>query len=99
MKKYIFAAYKKQLEKPTEPLHVFAQSTKCSVLAENEQEAYKLAEKKMAEINNYGGIVLGKVKLIATAELPVDWNYGYGDERKEGTCCDKKELCKKYVIR
>jgi hypothetical protein len=84
MKKYFFEAQKKQLEKPTEPLYVSCSKAKCIVYAENDAEAALKAEKKLAAEFYGTGIALGKPVLTKTAELPVDWSYGYDDARKSG---------------
>lgn len=99
MKKYYFQAQKKQLEKPTEPSYVYCAPAKCFVLAGNEAEAAVLAEKKLREMYHGTGVVLGKAELTKCAELPVDWSYGYGDERKSGDTASIGDLVGNYVIR
>lgn len=99
MKKYYFQAQKKQLEKPTEPSYVYCAPAKCFVLAESEAEAAVLAEKKLREMYHGTGVVLGKAELTKCAELPVDWSYGYGDERKSGDTASIGDLVGNYVIR
>ena len=82
MKKYYFKAVRKQLEKPTEPLYANCAAARCWVHAESEEEAYaKAAEKFQAEYAG-SGMAVGEPVLTKSAELPVDWNYGYGDERQ-----------------
>jgi hypothetical protein len=99
MKKYFYEAQKKQLEKPTEPLYVNCAKAVCYVLAENEAEAAVLAEKKLHAKYDGSGVVLGKAVLTKVAELPVDWSYGYGDERKSGETATLGDLVGKNVIR
>ena len=99
MKKYFFEAQKKQLEKPTEPLYVSCGSAKCHVMAETEEEAYALAEKKLSEQYYATGVVLGRIVLTKAADEPIDWNYGYGDDRREGDAAAMSELISKNVIR
>ena len=99
MKKYYFEAQKKQLEKPTEPSYVYCAPAKCFVLAESEAEAAVLAEKKLGEQYYGSGFVLGKPVLTKCVELPVDWSYGYGDERKSGDTASIGDLVGNNVIR
>jgi len=99
MKKYYFQAQKKQLEKPTEPCYVCCAPARCFVLAESEAEAAVLAEKKLTEQYYGTGTVLGKPVLTKCAELPVDWSYGYGDERKSGDTASIGDLVGNHVIR
>lgn len=99
MKKYYFEAQKKQLEKPTEPLYVSCATAKCFVFAEDDAEAARKAAAKL-EAEYYGtGIKLGVPHMTDCVELPVDWNYGYGDDRKAGTAADQAALYDQYVIR
>ena len=99
MKKYVYEAVKKQLEKPTEPKYIFCATGKVTVYAENETEAKALAEKKLHEKFDGTGTVLGEAKLLACSELPVDWSYGYGDDRKTGDTASIGDLVGNYVIR
>ena len=92
MKKYIFEATKKQWEKPTEPKQHLCADAKVTVCAENEAEALELAKKKFVCKYLGTGTILGEIRLVDCIELPVDWNYGYGDDRKEGKCDDKCAL-------
>jgi hypothetical protein len=39
------------------------------------------------------------MKLVAEHDLPVDWSYGYGDERKSGRTGDIGDLVGDHVIR
>ena len=99
MKKYYFEAAKKQLEKPTESNYVYCATAKCWVYAENETEAAKLASEKLHAANDGTGVVLGTPVMTKCAELPVDWSYGYGDERKSGDTASIGDLVGNYVIR
>lgn len=99
MKKYFFEAAKKQLEKPTEPNYVFCSTAKVIVCAENEAEAKTLATEKLCKKYNGTGVVLGEAKLTACRELPLDWSYGYGDERKSGDTASIGDLVGNHMIR
>ena len=99
MKKYFYEAQKKQLEKPTEPLYVYCAKARCYVYAESEAEAEVLAAKKLDEKYHGSGVVLGKPVLTKTAERPVDWSYGYGDDRKSGDTASIGDLVGNHVIR
>lgn len=99
MKKYFYEAQKKQLEKPTEPLYVYCAKARCVVCAENEAEAEVLAAKKLQEKLCGKGVVLGKLVLTKCTELPVDWSYGYGDDRKSGDTASIGDLVGNHVIR
>lgn len=99
MKKYFFEAQKRQLEKPTEPLYVSCAKAVCTVLAENEAEALVLAEQKFRTQYHGTGVVLGRPVVTKTAELPVDWNYGYDDSRRTGSAADREALSGDCVIR
>lgn len=84
MKKFVFEAVKKQLEKPTEPKYVFCCTAKVTVYADTKAQAKKLAEEKLRENYQGKGTVLGEAMFVSCDELPVDWSYGYGDERQTG---------------
>lgn len=99
MKKFFYEAQKKQLEKPTEPLYVSCAKAVCSVVADSETEAVVLAERKLREQYAGTGVALGKPALTKAVDLPVDWNYGYGDSRGTGTAADMEALKGQYVIR
>lgn len=99
MKKYYFEAAKKQLEKPTEPKYLFCTTAKTWVVAENEAEAKTLAAAKLQEKYHGAGVVLGEPVLTKSAELPVDWSYGYGDARKSGATASIGDLVGNNVIR
>ena len=92
MKKYIFEATKKQWEKPTESKQYLCAAARVAVFAEDEAEALELAKKKFRCKYLATGTILGEIRLVDCKELPVDWNYGYGDERKEGNADDRCAL-------
>jgi hypothetical protein len=99
MKKYTFEAPKRQWEKPTEPKYVFCAPARLSVVAENPQEAQEKAAQRFQEEYAGTGVLLGDMKLVAEHDLPVDWSYGYGDERKSGRTGDIGDLVGDHVIR
>ena len=99
MKKYFFEAAKKQLEKPTEPLYVNCAKAKCWVIAEDDAQAAVLAAKKLQEKYAGSGTVLGTPVVTKCVDLPVDWSYGYGDERKSGDTASIGDLVGNNVIR
>lgn len=99
MKKYVYEAFRKQLEKPTEPKCVFNATAKTIVYANDEAEAKILAEDKLAEAYAGTGIVLGEALLVSVSELPVDWSYGYGDDRRSGPTGEIGDLVGNNVIR
>ena len=99
MKKYQFEAYRKQLEKPTEPKYIFNTTAKVFVIAQDEAEAKVLAEDKLREEYYGSGIALGEPILSGCWELPVDWSYGYGDDRKSGATETIGDLVGNNVIR
>ena len=99
MKKYFYEAQKKQLEKPTEPLYLCCAKAKCWVIAGSEAEAEVLAAEKLHANYDGSGVVLGKPVLTKCVDLPVDWNYGYGDGRMSGSAKDMADLCATNMIR
>lgn len=99
MKKYVYEAAKKQLEKPTEPKYNFCATAKVTVYAESAAKAKKLAAAKLRENYLGTGTVLGEPKLVSCVDLPVDWSYGYGSERKSGPTDKIGDLVGNYVIR
>lgn len=99
MKKYYYEASKKLLDRSTEPLYVHCTTAKCWVIAESEAEAEKLACAKLHAKYDCTGTVLGKLTLTKSAELPIDWSYGYGDERKSGDTAALGDLVGNNVIR
>lgn len=99
MKKYVFEAAKKQWEKPTELKQYFVKTAEVIVYAETEEEAKKLAEEKLCRKYRGSGTILGEVRFVRCDELPVDWSYGYGDERKSGDTAGIGDLTGNNVIR
>lgn len=94
MMKYFVEARKSQHEKATEPKQNLVCTAKAIVCAENEEEAIKAGAAKLRKEYWGTGILLGEVVITKAVELPVDWNYGYGDDRKVGTCEEKCALNK-----
>ncbi len=92
MKKYFFEATKKQWEKPTEPKQYLCAAAAVTVCAEDEAEALELAKAKFRCKYLGSGTILGEIRLVDCKDFPEDWNYGYGDERKEGSCEDRCAL-------
>ena len=92
MKNYHFTAEKKQWEKPTEPKYVFCPPAAVTVAAETEEEARKLAEKKLRERYLGTGVLLGKLTLKSCTDPDCAWSYGYGEERRSGTAEDREAL-------
>ena len=92
MKKYIFETDKTQWEKPTEPKYVFCAPAQVTVCAETETEAKALAEGKLRQQYAGTGFLLGSVRLAQVIDMPVDWSYGYGDDRSSGTEEDREAL-------
>jgi hypothetical protein len=84
MKKYTFEADRYPHEKPLEPKHIFTPPASIAVTAENEAEAIKKAEAGLNKAYYGSGILLGDIRLAKTDDLPVDWNYGYGENRVYG---------------
>lgn len=99
MKKFVFEAAKKQWEKPTEPKYVFCCTAKATVIAEDEAKAKALAEEKLKKEYCGSGTILGEVKFVASYDLPVDWSYGYGDQRKSGDTASIGDLVGNHMIR
>ena len=92
MKKYYCEATKKQWEKPTEPKQFLCATAKTWVIADSEEEAIKLATAKLDDKYHGSGSILGEARITKVTDLPVDWNYGYGDGRKSGNADDKSAL-------
>lgn len=94
MKKYYFEADKKQWEKPTEPNYIFCTTAKTWAIADSEEAARAIALEKLAANYAGSGTLLDEpnLRLTKTAELPTDWNYGYGDERGTGTPEEREAL-------
>lgn len=99
MKKFYCEAPKRQWEKPTEPKYIFCTTAKTIVYAENEAEAVAKAGEKLRQEYYGTGVLLGGVTITKSADLPVDWNYGYGDGRGTGTPEDMAGLTAANVIR
>lgn len=94
MRKYYFEADKKQWEKQTEPKYMFCMPAKVWAIAETEEEARAIALEKLEAKYHGTGTLLDepRLRLTKSAELPVDWSYGYGDGRSTGTDEDKAAL-------
>lgn len=94
MKKYYFEADKKQWEKPTESNYVFCPTAKTWAMADSEEEARAIALKKLAADYAGTGTLLDEpnLRLTQTADLPTDWNYGYGSDRGTGTPQQREDL-------
>lgn len=94
MKKFFFEADKKQWEKPTEPKYVFCAPARVWAVAENEAEARALALDKLnAKYRGTGTLIDDEhLRLTKSADLPVDWSYGYGEARRAGSAGDKAAL-------
>ncbi len=99
MKRYYFEADKKQWEKPTEPKYLFCATAKTAVYAEDEEEARVLAAEKLRSQYHGTGTLLGEIRLMDIESLPVDWSYGYGDERKSGDTASIADRIGNHVIR
>ena len=99
MKKYYYEAQKKQLEKESEPFYICCSKTRCWVIAEDEAEAEKLAYAELRAKNHATGAVFGKLVMTKCVELPVDWSYGYGENRKSGCTACVGDLVGNDVIR
>jgi len=92
MKKYIYEAGQKLLDRPTQNNYLFVPTVKITVIAENETEAIEKADRELTKEYLGTGIWLYDLHLVRSYELPVDWSYGYGDERGTGTAEDKAAL-------
>lgn len=93
MKKYFFEVDKTQLEKPTEPKYVFCAPARVWAMAESEDAARADALDKLRAKYHGTGTLLGQdLRLTKAVDVPVDWNYGYGDGRASGTAEDKAAL-------
>ena len=99
MKKYFYEADRRQWEKPTEPKYIFNTTAKTWVIAETEEEAKALAQAKLNAAYYGSGCLIGEARLTKTAALPVDWSYGYGDDRKSGATAELGDLVGNHVIR
>lgn len=93
MKKYFFELDKKQLEKPTEPKYVFCAPARVWAEAETEEEARAIALEKLGAKYHGTGVYLGRdLRLTKAVDRPVDWSYGYGEDRTAGSAEDKAAL-------
>ena len=93
MKKYYFEADRTQWEKSTEPNYRFCAPLQTFVYAETDEEARALAKEKLHALAlGTGYRLLGEARMISSHDQPIDWNYGYGDERGTGTPEDKAAL-------
>jgi hypothetical protein len=99
MKKYVYEAAKNQWEKPTEPRYIFCRKAQIAVTAETEEEARAIAAARLREQYLGTGVILGEVQLADIKDLPVDWSYGYGDERRSGDTAAIGDLVGNNVIR
>jgi hypothetical protein len=84
MKKYVFEAKKKLLDRPSQPNYLFAPPASVTFIADDETTALERADKALTEQYLGTGVLLSDLHLVRCDELPVDWNYGYGDERVWG---------------
>lgn len=85
MKKYYFEADRKQWEKSSQPKYMFCATAKTWAIAETEEAARAIALKKLEASYYETGILLDDLQLTNVADLPTDWNYGYGESRGTGT--------------
>jgi hypothetical protein len=92
MKKYIFEATKKQLEKTTEPKQVLVAPAKVTIIAKDAEKALELAKEQLREQYLGTGTILGEVRLVEELFVPADWSYGYSKERTFGSAEDKQAL-------
>ncbi len=100
MKKYIYEAPKTQWEKPEIADYIFCAPAEISVLASSEDEAMELARTKIQkQYTGSGQLLLSGLRLVASYDLPVDWSYGYGDERKTGHVPQEIDTVSCYEIR
>ena len=99
MNKYYFEADKRQWEKPTEPKYVFCATAKTIVYADNDEEALEKADRKLTAEYLGSGALLSSIRMVRCEELPVDWSYGYGDDRKFGADADQAALIRDNQIR
>ena len=99
MKKYYYEAKKLLLDRPTEPNYLFCAPARTWVIAENEEQALELARKSLVQEYHGSGIALNEPYLTKVVDLPVDWNYGYGDDRHPNPTEDLAVLTAEFVIR
>ena len=98
MKKYIFEATKRQLEKTTEPKQVLVAPAKVTVIAKEADEALEIAKEQLREKYLGTGTILGEVRLVEELFVPADWSYGYSKERTFGSDEDKCALKKNCTL-
>ena len=84
-KKYLFEAEKKLTERSYPGPYLFVAPAQVLVLASGEEEARQKAAEKLQKAWHGTGVELGELKLVRSDALPVDWSYGYGDDRKSGS--------------
>ena len=85
MKKYFYEADKRLKEKAYQSYaRVHTMPAVIIVYAESEKDAEKLAREKLRAIYQGSGVLLENFRLARCADVPVDWSYGYGDERRSG---------------
>jgi hypothetical protein len=99
LKKYVFEAPRVQWEKPTEPMYIFCRTATVTVCAEDETAAKALAAEKLTKEYAGTGLLLGEAKLVSVHDLPVDWSYGYGSDRKSGNTASLGDLVGNNTIR
>ena len=86
MKKYFFETPVTQLDRSAEHDYIFCTHARVLVYAENEEDALSRATEKFHSLwDGTGFALLDSVTLTKVCELPVDWSYGYGDDRTAGT--------------
>lgn len=84
MKRYVFEADKHLHEKTREPKYIFTPHARIAVYAENDDEALEKARAGLDREYHGTGILLGAMRPVKADEVPVDWNYGYGEGRVWG---------------
>lgn len=85
LKKYVYESDIQRREKPMEYKYMFAKPCAVTVYAENEEHALKLATGAIkTRLYQTGILPVGEPRLVRVDDLPVDWSYGYGDERVAG---------------
>ena len=84
-KKYLFEAEKSLTERSYPGPYLFVAPAQVSVLASDEEDARQKAAAKLQKAWHGTGVELGELTLVRSDALPVDWSYGYGDDRKSGS--------------
>ena len=87
-RKYLFEAAKTLAERSYPGPYQFVAPAQVLVLASDETEAREKAAAKLKKAWQGTGVQLGELKLVRSDALPVDWSYGYGDDRKTGSVSD-----------